>query len=99
MQAAIAERVCTARTHACRPSAQPRALPAEVVVSKVGNACACRPAGTAPVSTDVAGWHVQARLVLARAAAEEVNAASTNGAPLKPATAAMDFDELTELIK
>ncbi|EFN58349.1 hypothetical protein CHLNCDRAFT_142410 [Chlorella variabilis] len=37
--------------------------------------------------------------VLARAATEEVKTAGTNGAPLKPATAAMDFDELTELIK
>ena len=37
--------------------------------------------------------------VLARAAAEEVKAASTNGAPAKPSQAALDFDELTELIK
>lgn len=37
--------------------------------------------------------------VVARAAAEEVKTASTNGAPLKPSSAAMDFDELTELIK
>ena len=37
--------------------------------------------------------------VLARAAAEEVKTASTNGAPAKPSQAALDFDELTELIK
>lgn len=37
--------------------------------------------------------------VAARAAAEEVKTASSNGAPLKPSTAGMDFDELTELIK
>lgn len=37
--------------------------------------------------------------VASRAAAEEVKAASTNGAPSKPSNAAMDFDELTELIK
>ncbi len=37
--------------------------------------------------------------VAVRAAAEEVKTASTNGAPLKPSTAGMDFDELTELIK
>ena len=37
--------------------------------------------------------------VVARAAAEEVKTVSTNGAPLKPSTAALDFDELTELIK
>ena len=44
--------------------------------------------------------HPQARSgVMTRAAAEEVKTASANGAPLKPATAAMDFDELTELIK
>ena len=30
---------------------------------------------------------------------EDVKAASTNGAPAKPSQAALDFDELTELIK
>jgi hypothetical protein len=37
--------------------------------------------------------------VLALAAAEEVKTASTNGAPQKATSAAVDFDELTELIK
>ena len=42
---------------------------------------------------------LQRAAVLARAAAEDVKAASTNGAPAKPSQAALDFDELTELIK
>lgn len=34
-----------------------------------------------------------------RAAAEEVKTASSNGAPVKGSTTALEFDELTELIK
>ena len=44
---------------------------------------------------------LQGRVLVARAAAEDLKAASTsNGAPAKSGTAsALDFDELTELIK
>ncbi|KAL4858679.1 Biotin carboxyl carrier protein of acetyl-CoA carboxylase 2 [Chlorella vulgaris] len=65
-------------------------------------AFAVRPAGRAAVQPrplPSASTCPKARSVQARAAAEEVKAASTNGAPLKPGTAALDFDELTELIK
>lgn len=34
-----------------------------------------------------------------RAAAEEVKTASSNGAPVKGSATALEFDELTELIK
>lgn len=63
------------------------------------------PALSAPRSVDSAllpsaGLNpLQARSVLVRAAAEEVKTASTNGAPQKATAAAVDFDELTELIK
>lgn len=36
---------------------------------------------------------------MVRAAAEEVKAASTNGAPVRASATPLEFDELTELIK
>ena len=57
------------------------------------------PQATVGVTVSMPRSALQRVAVLARAAAEDVKIASTNGAPAKPSQAALDFDELTELIK